>query len=224
VRWRFGARSGAGVRSAAVPAARAGTCILAAVLAAGFFGGCSRIAGYSAIVQANRLHERGRYQDAAAAYLSVEGRGFGPTLDYDLGNVYARLGEQGAASELYARARSAGDPAIEADAWFNEGVALYERGRFEDAWKSFRAALGAALGAPGAREADPGFVADARRNLELAWTAWKKRALAPPESAAPSTSREGGSVEDELRLFRRLETGSWRPGRGSPAGLAADDY
>ena len=220
MRRRLGDRSGAGLRSAAVPAARSGTCILAAVLAAGVFGGCSRISGYSAIVQGNRLHERGRYQDAAAAYLSVEGRGFGPTLDYDLGNVYARLGEQGAASELYARARSAGDPAIEADAWFNEGVALYEKGRFEDAWKYFRAALGA----KGAREADPGFVADARRNLELAWNAWKKRALAPPESAAPSSSREGGSVEDELRLFRRLETGSWRPGRGSPAGLAADDY
>ncbi|MDP3177686.1 MAG: tetratricopeptide repeat protein, partial [Spirochaetaceae bacterium] len=171
-----------------------------------FLSGCSRFGDYARVLEANRLHARGSYQDAAAGYLSVGSRSFAGTIEYDLGNVYARLGEIGAAQDLYARARRAagGESGVAADAWFNEGVALYEKGRYEDSWRAFREAI--AL-----RAEDDAMAQEARGNLELAWRAWKKSALAPPSSAVPSLRTEGSRDEAEIRLMRRLETGRWRP-------------
>ncbi|HTX74431.1 MAG TPA: hypothetical protein VMC79_16485 [Rectinemataceae bacterium] len=187
-----------------------------------WLAGCSRISDYVTIVGANHLHERGLYQDAAASYLSVRTGIFQPTVDYDLGNVYARLGEVAAAAELYARSRDHGDAALRADAYFNEGVALYEKGRYEEAWGSFRSSLTEALAS--GETGHQSLVADARRNLELAWKAWKKRSSAPPQAIAPNASSPGSQDDTELRLLRRLETGRWRPGAGAPPGGGRDDY
>ena len=184
--------------------------------------GCSPIADYVTIVRANRLHDRGLYEDAAAAYLSVHRPSFVATVDYDLADVYARLGETAAASELYARARLSGGPGLRADSYFNEGVALYERSRYEEAWRLFRSALSAAL-ASGGTDRDR-FVAAARRNLELSWNAWKKKSAAPPRSAAPTDTIQGSQDDSELRLLRRLETGRWKPGSAVPVPPVAGDY
>jgi tetratricopeptide (TPR) repeat protein len=180
--------------------------------------GCSRLGDYARVLEANRLHARGLYQDAAAAYLSVGSRSFEGTIEYDLANVYARLGEISAAQDLYARSRrsSGGEAGISADSWFNEGVALYEKGRYEDSWRAFREAIELRPAA--------GMAEEARGNLELAWRAWKKSALAPPASAAPSARTEGSRDEAEIRLLRRLETGRWRPGSKSPSSPAGPDY
>lgn len=195
---------------------------LAALVSPLLLMGCSRVVEYAAIVDANHLHDRGLYQDAAATYLSVKSPVFEPTVDYDLADVYARLGETAAASELYERARAQGDRGLRADAFFNEGVALYERGRYKEAWERFRSALEEALSSRGA---DGGrFVADARRNLELAWRAWRKRVSVPPQTVAPSERVEGSRDETELRLLRRLETGRWRPGATAAEMPARDDY
>jgi tetratricopeptide (TPR) repeat protein len=178
--------------------------------------GCGRIADYALVVEANRLHERGDYQGAIVSYLRAGNEAFPATVDYDLANVYARLGEYGAAAELYAAARREGDRAIAADARFNEGIAFYERGGYEEAWKAFRAALAGA---------DPGgrFARDARRNLELAWRAWKKSSLASPQGISATARGPAGGDESELRLLQRLETGRWRPGNAeAPSG--ASDY
>jgi len=179
--------------------------------------GCGHIADYARVVEGNRLHERGDYQGAIVAYLRAGRSAFPATVDYDLANVYARLGEYAAAGELYAAARLRGDRAIAADALFNEGVALFERGRYEESWKAFRASLSGA---------DPGgaFARDARRNLELAWRAWKKSSLAPPQGVAASSRGGGERDESELRLLQRLETGRWRPGTTAPAPSGSSDY
>lgn len=195
---------------------------LAALIAAASLASCGRLADVAAVSRGNRLHGRGLYQEALVAYLSIREPAFGPTLDYDMANVYSRLGETGAASELYERARLRGDAALRADSFFNEGVALYEKSRYEESWRAFREALRLRLADPASF--DESFAADARRNLELAWRGWKKRILVPPESASPSGRSGGGSPEEELRLLRRLETGRWKPGQATPPADGRGDY
>lgn len=181
-------------------------CLLAPVLA---FSGCSELADFAAIASANRLHDRGDYQGAAAAYLSVDASDFPATVAYDLANTYARLGEHRAAELLYDQSRreDAPDfsPTLAAAAYMNEGLSLYERGEFEEAWRSFRAALSV-------RSGDGKIERDARYNLELAWRAWKRRADAAPMGASPTASTAGESRETELKILQRMETGTWRPG------------
>jgi tetratricopeptide (TPR) repeat protein len=179
--------------------------------------GCGKMMDYARVVEANRLHERGDYQEAILAYLRSAPTSFRGTVDYNLANTYARLGEYEAASRLYAEARRGADRGLVADSFFNEGVALFERGRYEESWKAFRACL---LGA------EPGgaFARDARRNLELAWKAWKKSGLAPPKTAAPSSRGAPERDESELRLLQRLETGRWRPGGSAAAAPSYLDY
>jgi tetratricopeptide (TPR) repeat protein len=191
-----------------------------ALLASTFFAGCGRFFDYAKVVDGNRLHERGDYQGAIAAYLGA-GRGsaesFAATIDYDVANVYARLGEYPAATELYSAARHEGSKAIAADSYFNDGVALYEQGRFEDAWKAFRSAL--ALLDPTSRSAE-----DGRHNLELAWRAWKKSSMSPTRTFAPSSRGFPDRDESEQRLLQRLETGHWRPGTSQGAIPSSSDY
>jgi tetratricopeptide (TPR) repeat protein len=195
--------------------------LCAALCAALLLAGCGRFADYAKVVEGNRLHERGDYQEAIVAYLGA-GRGeLGATIDYDVANVYARLGEYAAATELYAAARrergKEGPGGIVADSFFNEGVALFERGRYEESWKAFRSALGALNPASSA-------AADARRNLELAWRAWKKSSQSPPRTLAASSRGSPSGDESEQRLLQRLETGRWRPGSRASAAPSSSDY
>jgi tetratricopeptide (TPR) repeat protein len=193
---------------------------LLSLLAALGLAGCGRMGDYAKVIEGNRLHERGDYQGAIVAYLAVGGSAFPATIDYDLANVYARMGEEGAAAELYARARKESLPregaSIVADSHFNEGVSLYERGRFKESWASFRACL---------RLIDPStpIARDARRNLELAWRAWNKSGSSQPRTMTPSSQGQGGQDESELRLLRRLETGRWKPGGEAPPS-SGEDY
>lgn len=195
---------------------------LALLAAAACLGGCGRISDIAAVAKGNGFHERALFQDAVAAYLEVREPRFAPTVDYNLANVYARLGEYGAAAELYERARRAGDAGLRADSSFNEGVALYEKGRYEEAWRAFKSALSLYLA--DSASFSIGFAEDARRNLELSWRAWKKRSLVPPESVAPAGRAAGGSAEEELKLLRRLETGRWKPGTRASPGDGRGDY
>ncbi len=183
--------------------------VLACVVGSAALQGCGRVADYAKVVEANRRHERGDYQAAIAAYLGARRASFPATIDYDVANTYARLGEYDAASDLYAAAIIEGDRQTASDAHFNEGVALFERGRYRESWKAFRSALASA-------DPESGFARDARRNLELAWRAWKKSLHATPRGISASARGESTGDETELRLLQRLETGRWRP--GSPTG------
>ncbi len=183
------------------------------ILALVLLSGCGRIRDYGAVISGNRLHARGLYQEAAAAYLSVSAGSFVEVIRFDLANVYARLGEYPAAAQLYAELRKTGDARVGAAAWYNEGLLLYEKGRYEEAWKAFRSSL---VLAPGDE--------DARHNLELAWRDWQRKSAAPPQAAAPSRRGEGGDASEELRLLRRFETGRFRPGMAAEPQAIPDDY
>jgi tetratricopeptide (TPR) repeat protein len=171
------------------------------------------MADYGAVINGNRLHSRGLYQEAAASYLSVTPGTFGPVLRFDLANVYARLGEQAAASALYAEVRKSGDPALSEAAWYNEGILLYEKGRYEPAYRAFRAAL----------SIDPRDQS-ARRNLEIAFRDWQRLAASPPERAAQASRGQGGNPDQDLLLLRRLETGRFRMGSQSQPAASPEDY
>jgi tetratricopeptide (TPR) repeat protein len=192
---------------------------LAAVCALGAASieGCARLADYARVVEANRIYDRSDYQGAIAVYLRTGRAAFPATVDYDVANAYARLGEYAAASELYTAAALEGDGSIAADARFNEGVALFERDRYEESWKAFRASLARV-------DPESAFARDARRNLELAWRAWKKSGLAAPQGIAAAARGAPERDESELRLLQRLETGRWRPGISPSAASGASDY
>jgi tetratricopeptide (TPR) repeat protein len=191
--------------------------LLFASLAALTLGGCGRILDYARVVDANRLYDKGDYQGAMISYLKSARKDFRATVDYDLANTYARLGEYDEAARLYLSARREGGRGLRADALFNEAVALFERGRYQESWMGFRSALAGV-------DPDSAFARDARRNLELAWRAWKKSGLAQPKGAAASSRGAGGHDEGELRLFQRLETGRWKPGKPQAVAPSAMDY
>jgi tetratricopeptide (TPR) repeat protein len=183
--------------------------------------GCGPFLDYARVLDANRLHNRGDYQEAIAAYAKSGRKAFRATIDYDQGNSYARLGEYGRAAKLYASAKREAEPtgerALVADSLFNEGVAAFERGAYEESWRLFRAAL------KGSEPRSP-FACDARRNLELAWRAWKKSSLAPPQGASATRLAPPEGAEQELWILQKLENGRWRPGSPQTAPSRAADY
>lgn len=174
---------------------------------------CSRVGDYGAVIEGNRLHDRGLYQDAIASYLSVKPGTFGVVLSFDLANVYARLGEYPAAAALYAEVRKAGNAGLSEAAFYNEGILLYEKGRYAEAYRAFRSAL----------SLDPRDQ-DARRNLELAWRDLQRKTATPPSRAAEASRTQGGESDQDLLLLRRLETGRFEPGSQSSGQASPEDY
>jgi tetratricopeptide (TPR) repeat protein len=184
-----------------------------AILLVAGLSSCSVAGDFASLLRANSLHRTGRYEEASALYLSLRRPPWRAVIDFDLANAWARLGEEKAASSLYATSRRAGDRGLKEAAWYNEGILHYEEGRYEEAWRAFREAL----------VLDPRDE-DARRNLELAWRDWQKASLVEPPGLAPVSRKEGGLAEEDLRILRRLETGSWRPGGAGPGTGSGADY
>ncbi len=185
-------------------ASRAAASLAVAALALALAGSCAMAGDYGTILSANRLHREGRYGEAASLYLGLHEAAWAPVINYDLANSWAGIGESKAAASLYLRALREGDPATRAMAAYNLGVLDYGRGDYESAWKAFKEAL----------KANPRDQ-DARGNLELSWRAWKKEGASPLGSPAPVARGRGEGKPEILNLFRRLETGSWRPGTGA---------
>jgi tetratricopeptide (TPR) repeat protein len=186
---------------------------VASLLIAAVLSSCTVAADFATMLHANSLHRAGRYETASALYLSLRQASWRAVVDFNLANSWARLGEEKAAAALYATARRVGDSSLKVASWYNEGVLLYEKGRYEEAWRAFREAL----------SLDPRD-GDARRNLELAWRDWQKASRVEPSGLASASRKEGGLAEEELRLLRRLETGSWKPGGAEPPVGGGTDY
>ena len=158
------------------------------------------------VLEGNRLAERGRYEDAIAAYLAVgeqEGEGI---VALALATVYSRMGEGTAADPLFALAQSSRLPKVAAAAYHNQGVRLFESSRFDEAAQAFVQAL----------RLVPQDI-ETKRALELA------RAAAAASRLSRASRREASSVgmdgRDEalLSLLRRADSGFFRP----PAALSS---
>lgn len=187
--------------------------VLPALFALSFLCSCSRIADYRAVMDGNRAMRGGRYEDAIVSYLSVKSADTDPALTYNIANAYARLGETKAALVLYRELRTRADRDLCEASFYNEGVLLYEKGRYGEAAASFRAALSLS---PRDDEA--------RRNYERSLRDSMRTAGASPREFLPAQKSGSGTGDEELRLLRRLETGRFRSIESAREEGYVDDY
>ena len=195
--------SGRAILGLPVSSRRRARASLSALLVALTLGGCSN--PRLQVLSGNRLADRGRYEDAIAAYLAVgQGEGEG-IVALDLATIYSRMGEGTAANPLYARAQSSRLPRVAAAAHHNQGVQLFESSRFEEAAEAFIRALRLA----------PEDV-ETKRALELARSAAAASRMSRASRRQATSSGIGGRDEALLSLLRRAEADWYRP-PSSPA-------
>jgi tetratricopeptide (TPR) repeat protein len=177
------------------------------------FSSCSAPGDFAAVLRGNARYRSARWEEAAAAYLGVSKVAWKALIAYDLANAWARLGEEKAAETLYAVALRAGDASLRRVAFFNLGVLRYEKGRYQGAYEAFRESL----------RLDPGDEG-ARRNLEIAFRDWKKEGETAPSGLSPALRSTGTGPGEDLRILRRLETGTWRPATGASPTSGGRDW
>ena len=98
--------------------------------------------GRGAVDAGNRLYDEGRYEEAHEQYLeALRQAPDSPIVPFNDGNALYRTEELQRARESYRRAVESGDPAIEAQAWYNLGNALYKQQQLEPALEAYKEAL-----------------------------------------------------------------------------------
>ena len=114
-------------------------------------------AGRSEVEAGNRLYEEGRFEEAHEQYLeALRAAPDSPVVPFNNGNALYRTDEFQRAMEAYQEAAESGDPAVEAQAWYNLGNALYRQQQLQPALEAYKQAL----------RRNPADV-DAKHNLEL---------------------------------------------------------
>ncbi len=191
------------MRGAAATAALAGALVLASCTGPDLL-----------VLHGNLRHGNGEYGKATVAYLSALEKAAGgaaPYVQYDLGNVYAALGEPAAARDTIGRALDGEGNELLFRAHFNLGVLEYEQGRFEEAARSFVEAL----------RRKPADV-DAKANLELAL---RKVQAAVPRAAAPAVERRIDRRTSEiLDIARQKEVFAGKPAPSRRPAEGGDDW
>lgn len=190
----------------------AGTPALAALAAAAlaFAASCSNAAARLAVLDGNAAFARGERQDALARYLAA---GPGEVQSFDLGNVYAAMGETDAARSLLSPLRDASDPRVAFGSAYNLGLLELELGRHDEAIDALRAALRA-------RPED----VEAKRALELAVEASRNARSASAASRSPTAEGSDSGGDELFGILRELETGRFRAPRPAASAPAPDDH
>ena len=185
---------------------------LAAVVLLG--ASCGNSAPSTGVLAGNLAYGRGQYQKAILYYLDAQdaataGR---DVIHYNLANVYFALGEGDAALRSWSAAE---DDTDDADLLFriafNRGVLYYHRGRYEEAYRSFRRAL----------EIRPSDI-DAKVNLEESLSRVRAAVPQPQEQTAPEGDETAEENERLLDYIRRKEAGAWTAGDGAETAYAED--
>ncbi|MBN1241648.1 MAG: hypothetical protein JXA15_02950 [Spirochaetales bacterium] len=198
--------SGARSRFPARRAAFAAPCLAALALGAS----CSGAAGKLAVLDGNAAFARGERQEALSRYLAA---GPGEVQSFDIGNVYAAMGEADAARVLLSPLRGAADLRVAFGAAYNLGLLELELGRHEEAIDSLRAAL----------RLRPGDL-EAKRALELAVEAARKSRSASSASRSPSSEGDDPGGNELFGILRELETGRFRAPKPAAGNPAPDDH
>ena len=116
-------------------------------------------AGRSEVEAGNRLYAEGRFEEAHEQYLeALRAAPDSPVVPFNNGNALYRTDEFQRAMEAYEEAAESGDPAVEAQAWYNLGNAFYRQQQLQPALEAYKQAL----------RRNPADV-DAKHNLELAF-------------------------------------------------------
>ena len=180
---------------------------------------CNAYVPHLQVVRANYNVSRGEYQPAIVDYLRAqETAQFGNWLSYNLGNVYHFLGEAEAADDRWEAARSSNVTDLLFGASFNQGVYLYEQGRYGEALAQFRFAL----------SVEPESVA-AKNNFELtlekieAGSELAGRSRASTESGS-GVSQDGTGATRMLDYMRRTEEQRWRANLDAGVSPTASDW
>jgi tetratricopeptide (TPR) repeat protein len=120
---------------------------------------------------------------------------------YNLGTLYHALGEPEVAEAEWNIAAETDSPELLARVAYNYGIHLFESGRFDEAYRSFRTAL----------ELNPQDV-DTKINLEYTLQKLESQNEGPREMGAPEA--EGGETGQEVQMIleyvRRKEEGRWQ--------------
>jgi len=164
--------------------------------------GCSL--PHLAVLRGNRFAERGRFEEAIAAYLAAGAEAGDGVVALNLGGVYSRMGEHAAAEPLYERAQDSRDPKVAAAAFHNRGVQLFESYRFDEAVEVFKKAL----------RLSPEDL-ETKRALELALSTLT--ATVSPMSRQSVSTDKTGRDDALFSLLRRAESDWFRPSEPTSA-------
>lgn len=149
--------------------------------------GAARAAGllegnHPLVEEGTRAYENGDYEGALRAYEGARRElPRSAELDYDLGDVYMKLGRADDAKRSFEAALSKAGDSLKPRDYFNLGNALVKLGQREDAIAAYRQAL----------KLDPGFEA-ARHNLEVLLLDKSSKPNSP--SAGDGGTPDGGSA------------------------------
>jgi tetratricopeptide (TPR) repeat protein len=98
--------------------------------------------GRGAVAAGNRLYDEGRYEEAHEQYLeALREAPDSPIVPFNDGNALYRTEEIERAMESYRQAVESGNPAVEAQGWYNLGNALYKQQQLEPALEAYKEAL-----------------------------------------------------------------------------------
>ena len=98
--------------------------------------------GRGAVAAGNRLYDEGRYEEAHEQYLeALREAPDSPIVPFNDGNALYRTEELERAMESYRQAAESGNPAVEAQGWYNLGNALYKQQQLEPALEAYKEAL-----------------------------------------------------------------------------------
>lgn len=98
--------------------------------------------GRGAVAAGNRLFDEGRYEEAHEQYLeALREAPDSPVVPFNDGNALYRTEELERATESYRQAVESGNPAVEAQGWYNLGNALYKQQQLEPALEAYKEAL-----------------------------------------------------------------------------------
>ncbi|MYN65178.1 MAG: tetratricopeptide repeat protein [Acidobacteria bacterium] len=115
-------------------------------------------AGRADVQEGNRLYREGRYDEAHEKYLDgLRAAPDSPVIRFNDANALYQSDDFGRAVDAYRGALEAADPALQAQAWYNLGNALYRQRQVEGAREAYKEAL----------RRNPGDT-DAKHNLEVA--------------------------------------------------------
>jgi|GEM_PF-441366 len=175
-----------------------------AVFSAVFATSCDDLASSLKVLAGNMNHARGQHQKSILNYLHAGDslQGGRDVVLYNLANVYYSLGEEDAALQTWRLAESiTSDKDILYRIAFNQGVFFYQRGRFHEAYDSFRRAL----------ELNPEDV-DAKINLEESFLGFS--GLVETDGLIDGSAEGNGSADSGeggrlLDYVRRKEVRAW---------------
>ncbi|MFW5800637.1 MAG: tetratricopeptide repeat protein [Spirochaeta sp.] len=164
--------------------------------------GCSLGEPHISVFQGNYAFGRGGYQEATVSYLrALSHDEYQDIIHYNLGNVYHALGEVNAATDAWETALGGSDPEVLFNVYFNRGVLMYESGKFQESYQSFRDAV----------RIMPNSI-PAKLNLELAYERISSTRGTRSSSSVTDSGRSRNLNAEEQRILefvRRREVQSW---------------